>query len=82
MAEDDADSRDEEGGGDGKPEPSGQMTPEMAELMLKLAEIRRSVSDSDETRKRLLKQIAVILFFMAAVLLLPLVFTGSCQPPG
>lgn len=54
--------------------------PDMAELMFKLAEIRRSVPDADDTGRRLLKQGIILVVFLAVIILLPMLFSGSCNP--
>ncbi len=64
----------EEGGQPGKPD--------MAELMLKLAEIRRSTRDSGDTSGRLVRHAVALALFLAAAALLPMLFARSCNPPG
>ncbi len=54
--------------------------PDMAELMFKLAEIRRSVPDVEEPGHRLLKYTIILVAFLSVIILLPMLFSGSCNP--
>lgn len=55
---------------------------DLTELMFRLAEIRKSVPDADDTGRKLLKNAIVLAFFLAMLVLMPMLFSGSCNPAG